>query len=87
MTAELNIHFDNPVPTKRFRREINRSNIHGRSAIDKTLITKKTLKSDIDRVVIVKSGLLQLEIRNMVIIFVLNLVPNIRQGLCLENAQ
>ena len=41
MTAELNIHFDNPVPTKRFRREINRSNIHGRSAIDKTLITKK----------------------------------------------
>jgi hypothetical protein len=39
-TAELNIHLGDPVSTKTVRREIHISNIHGRAAIAKPLITE-----------------------------------------------
>jgi hypothetical protein len=39
-TAELNIHLDDPVSTKTVRRELHKSNIHGRAAIAKHLITE-----------------------------------------------
>jgi hypothetical protein len=40
VTAELNIHIENPVSTKTVRRELHKSNIHGRAAIAKPLITE-----------------------------------------------
>jgi len=40
-TAELNVHLEDPVSTKRVRREFHRSNFHGRSAIANPLITEK----------------------------------------------
>jgi transposase len=39
VTAELNIHLEDPVSTKTARRELHKSNIHGRAAIAKPLIT------------------------------------------------
>jgi hypothetical protein len=38
--AELNIHPEGPVSTKTVRRELHKSNIHGRAAIAKPLITE-----------------------------------------------
>jgi hypothetical protein len=38
--AELNIHAEKPVSTKTAQRELRKSNIHGRAAIAKPLITK-----------------------------------------------
>jgi hypothetical protein len=40
VTAELNIHLEDPVSTKTIRREFHKSNIHGRVAIAKLLITE-----------------------------------------------
>jgi hypothetical protein len=40
LTAELNIHLDDPVPPQTVRRELHKSNIHGRAAIAKPLITE-----------------------------------------------
>jgi hypothetical protein len=40
MTAELNIHLEDPVSTKTDRNELHKSNIHGRAAIAKHLITE-----------------------------------------------
>jgi hypothetical protein len=42
LTAELNIHLEDPVSAKTVRREFHKSNIHGsgRAAIDKPLITE-----------------------------------------------
>jgi hypothetical protein len=42
VTAELNIHLEDPVSTKSVRREFNKSNIYGsgRAAIAKPLITE-----------------------------------------------
>jgi hypothetical protein len=40
VTAELNIYLDDPVSTKTVRRNIYKSNIHGRAAIAKHLITE-----------------------------------------------
>jgi hypothetical protein len=42
VTAELNVHLENPVSTKTVRREIYKSNIHGRASIAKPLITESS---------------------------------------------
>jgi len=39
-TAELSIHLEDTVSTKRVRRELHKSNIHGTAAIAKPLITE-----------------------------------------------
>jgi hypothetical protein len=39
-TEELNIHFEDPVSTKTIRRELHKSNIHGRAATAKPLIVE-----------------------------------------------
>jgi hypothetical protein len=39
-TAELNIHLEDPVSTENVRCELHKSNIHGRAAIAKPLITE-----------------------------------------------
>jgi transposase len=38
--AELNIHLEDPISTKTIRRELQKSNIHGRAVIAKPLITE-----------------------------------------------
>jgi hypothetical protein len=40
VTAELNIHLEDPVSTKTAPRELHKSNIHGRAATAKPLITE-----------------------------------------------
>jgi hypothetical protein len=40
VTAELNIHLEDPVSTKTVQHELYKSNIHGRTAVTKTLITE-----------------------------------------------
>jgi len=40
MTAELSIHPEDPVSTKTMRQELHKSNICGRAAIPKLLITE-----------------------------------------------
>jgi transposase len=40
VTAELNIHLEDPVSTKTVRRDFHKSNIHGRAATAKPLITE-----------------------------------------------
>jgi hypothetical protein len=40
VTGELNIHLEDPAPTKTARRELHKSNIHGKAAIVKPLITE-----------------------------------------------
>jgi hypothetical protein len=40
VAAELNIHPEDLVPTKTVRYELHKSNIHGRTAIAKLLITE-----------------------------------------------
>jgi hypothetical protein len=41
VTAELNIHREDPISTKTVRRELHKSNIHGRAAVAKPLITER----------------------------------------------
>jgi hypothetical protein len=45
MTAELNIHFEESVSTKTSRQELHKSNIRGKAAIVKQLITENKAKS------------------------------------------
>jgi hypothetical protein len=40
VTAELDIHLEDPVSTKSVQHELHKSNIHGRAAIAKPLITE-----------------------------------------------
>jgi transposase len=40
VAAELNIHLEDPVSTKTVRRELHKSNIHGRAAVAEPLITE-----------------------------------------------
>jgi transposase len=40
VTAELNIHLEDPVSTKSVQCELHKSNIHGRASIAKPLITE-----------------------------------------------
>jgi transposase len=44
LTAELNIHHEDPVSMKTVRRELHKSNIHGTAAIAKDLITENNAK-------------------------------------------
>jgi transposase len=44
VTAELNTHPKDPFSTKTVRRELHKSNIHGRPAIAKPLITESNAK-------------------------------------------
>jgi hypothetical protein len=40
VTAELNISLEDPFSTKTIRRELQKSNTHGRAAIAKLLVTE-----------------------------------------------
>jgi transposase len=44
VTAELNIHLEDPVSTKTVRRELHKSNIHDRAAIVKPQITESNVQ-------------------------------------------
>jgi len=44
VTEELNIHLEDAVPTKTVRRELPKSNIHGRAGTAEHLITKNNAK-------------------------------------------
>jgi len=44
VTAKLNIHLEDPVSSQTVRRELHKSNIHGRAAIVKPLITENKSK-------------------------------------------
>jgi hypothetical protein len=44
VTAEHNIHHEDPVSIKTVRRELDKSNIHGRNATAKPLITENNAK-------------------------------------------
>jgi hypothetical protein len=45
-SPELNIHSEDTVPTKIVRRELHKSNIHGRTAVAKPLITEEIWTSE-----------------------------------------
>jgi len=79
---ELNIYLEDPVSNKTAWQELHKSNIQGRAVIAKSLITENEAKRRTDGVMIIKPGCLI--IGNMLYGHV---VPNIRSGLCLENAQ
>jgi hypothetical protein len=55
VTAELYIHLEYPVFVKNVRRELHKSNIHGRAAVAKLLITV-VLRCVNDGVTTIKSG-------------------------------
>jgi len=44
VTSELNIHLEDPVSSKIVRRELHKSNIHGRAAIATPLTTENNAK-------------------------------------------
>jgi histidine ammonia-lyase len=44
VTTEFNIHHENPVSVKTVRRELHKSNIHGKAAIAEHLITENNAK-------------------------------------------
>jgi hypothetical protein len=44
LTAELSNHLEDPVSTKRVRRELHNSNIRGTAAITNNLITENNAK-------------------------------------------
>jgi len=56
VTAELNIHLEDPVTTQTVRRELHRSNIHHRAAIAKLTITENNTKRRKDGVLMIKPG-------------------------------
>ena len=60
VTAELNIHPEDPVSTKAVRRELHKSNIHGRAAIAKILITENSTKIQRYGVMIIKPARLMI---------------------------
>jgi len=60
VTAELNINLEDLVSPKTVRRELNKSNIHGRAAIAKPLTTENDAKSEKDGVMIIKPGRLMI---------------------------
>jgi hypothetical protein len=55
-TAELNIHLEDPVSTKTVQRGLHRSNIHGRAAIAKPLVTESNALMCNDGVTDIKHG-------------------------------
>ena len=44
VTAELNIHLQDPVSTKKFQQELHKSNIHGTATTVQPLITDNSAK-------------------------------------------
>jgi hypothetical protein len=54
-TAELNIHLEDPVSTNG-RRELHKSNVHGRAAIANLLLLKVMLRCVNDGVTTIKPG-------------------------------
>jgi len=44
VTTEIDIHHEDPVSIKTVRRELHKSNIHGRASIAKYLITENNAK-------------------------------------------
>jgi hypothetical protein len=44
VTAELNIHLEDPVPTKTFQQELHKYDICGRASIAEPLITENNTK-------------------------------------------
>jgi hypothetical protein len=44
MTEELNIHLEDPVSTKTGRRDLHKSNIQGRTATAKPLVTENNAR-------------------------------------------
>jgi hypothetical protein len=56
VTAELNIHLKDPVSTKTVRRELHKSNILGRAAISKPLITENDAQMRNGGVTTIKPG-------------------------------
>jgi len=54
VTAELSIHREDPVSTKKARRELHKSNIHGTAAIDKPPINDNNAKRRKNGVMIIK---------------------------------
>jgi len=80
--AELNIYLEDPVSNKTVWRQLYKSNIQGTDVIAKPLITENEAKRRTDGVMVIKPGYLMTG--NMLYGHV---VPNIRSGLCLENAQ
>jgi len=57
LTAELNIHLEDPVSTKRVRRELHKYNTRGTAAVAKPLIKENNAKRrKKDGVIIIKPG-------------------------------
>jgi hypothetical protein len=82
VTAELNIHLEDHVSTK----QSDESYTNPASSVELQLLNlrllNKTLKCVKDGVMVIKPGRLMTGNRNVFLH-----VPNIRPGLCLENAQ
>ena len=66
---------------------LHKSNIHRYAATAKLLITENNAKRYKDGMMIKKPGCLMTGNTNVVICVILHIVPIIRPGLCLENAQ
>jgi hypothetical protein len=56
LTAELNIHLEDPVPTKTVRLELHQSNIHSRVAIANPPIAENSAKDERGGVMFIKPG-------------------------------
>jgi hypothetical protein len=54
VTTELNIHREDPVSIQTVRRELHISNIHGRVAVAKHLITENKATREKDGVMVIK---------------------------------
>jgi hypothetical protein len=87
VTSELNIHLEDPVCTQIFQRELHKSNIHGRAAIAKSLITENKAKRQDKCCDDQKTWTADDWKYVMWWRVVLHVVTNIRPGLCLESAQ
>jgi hypothetical protein len=56
VTAELNIRLEDPVSTKTILHKLHKSNIHGRAAIAKLVITESNAQMRKDGVTTIKPG-------------------------------
>jgi len=87
VTAQPNIHLEDHV-YKTVQRELHNSNIHGRAAIAKPLLSENNAKRQKrlcdDKKLWPSDDWIYV---NMIRWVILQVVPNIRVGLCVENAQ
>ena len=86
VTAELSIHLEDPFSTKMVQCELHKSNIHGRAAIAKPLITETTIIGEKMMWSSYNLDVWWLEICNVVWWVILHIVPNIRLCLCWRKA-